>query len=85
MDMVYSLVVLGQGVAAVILLSRLGSAPRRIAPLAPVLASPPLPVSVVIPTLNEAQRLPLCLAGLQNQPVAEIVVVDSRSTDGTPE
>ncbi len=85
MDMVYGLVLLGQGAAAAILLSRLGSAPRRIPPLAPVLESPPLPVSVVIPTLNEAQRLPRCLEGLRQQPAAEILVVDSRSTDGTPE
>ncbi|MFQ3679999.1 MAG: glycosyltransferase family 2 protein [Pseudanabaenaceae cyanobacterium] len=74
----------GQGVATAILLSRLGSAPRRIAPLTPVVDSPPLPVSVVIPTLNEAQRLPRGLEGLRHQAAAEILVVDSRSTDGTP-
>ncbi|NJK60788.1 MAG: hypothetical protein HC918_11820, partial [Oscillatoriales cyanobacterium SM2_1_8] len=63
MDVIYGLLLLGQGAAAAILLSRLGSAPRRIVPLAPVLDSPSLPVSVVIPTLNEAQRLPCVWRG----------------------
>ncbi len=42
-------------------------------------------VSVVIPTLNEAARISPCLAGLEQQgaPLKEILVVDSRSTDGT--
>ncbi|MEM8613261.1 MAG: glycosyltransferase family 2 protein, partial [Cyanobacteria bacterium P01_H01_bin.105] len=39
----------------------------------------------VVPTLNEAERIAPCLAGLAHQTaeVREIVVVDSRSTDGT--
>ncbi|MGK7891543.1 MAG: glycosyltransferase family 2 protein [Leptolyngbyaceae cyanobacterium] len=49
--------------------------------------SPPLApkVSVVVPTLNEAHRIGPCLAGLSQQgpEVVEILVVDSRSTDGT--
>ncbi len=42
-------------------------------------------VSVIVPTLNEAERIGACLSGLQQQgsEVAEIVVVDSRSTDQT--
>jgi len=42
-------------------------------------------VSVVVPTLNEAHRVTPCLMGLsaQGADVGEIVVVDSRSTDGT--
>jgi glycosyltransferase involved in cell wall biosynthesis len=40
-----------------------------------------LPISVVIPVLNEAQNLPACLASVQW--ADEIVVVDSHSTDGT--
>lgn len=42
-------------------------------------------VSVVVPTLNEAHRVTPCLEGLSEQgfEVREIVVVDSRSTDGT--
>lgn len=42
-------------------------------------------VSVVVAALNEARRIGPCLAGLmaQGPEVAEILVVDSRSTDGT--
>jgi dolichol-phosphate mannosyltransferase len=48
----------------------------------------PLPgeqVSVLVPVLNERDRLGPCLAGLIAQPgeVAEILVVDGGSTDGT--
>jgi dolichol-phosphate mannosyltransferase len=44
-------------------------------------------VSAIIPTLNEAARLQPCLEGLsrQRQPLTEIIVVDSGSTDGTRE
>ena len=56
--------------------------------------SPPHPgpiadttVSVIVPTLNEVSRLQPCLDGLSRQlePLAEIIVVDSGSTDGTSE
>jgi dolichol-phosphate mannosyltransferase len=42
-------------------------------------------VSIIIPTRNEADRLEPCLAALsrQHQPLMEIIVVDSESTDGT--
>ena len=42
-------------------------------------------LSVIVPTLNEAKRLPALLAGVaaQDGPV-EIIVVDGGSTDGTP-
>jgi glycosyltransferase involved in cell wall biosynthesis len=42
-------------------------------------------VSVVIPTHNEAQSIGLVLADLPAELVTEVVVVDSNSTDGTPE
>lgn len=70
-----------------ILLSRLMQGPFRRPPLAP--APPNLDllgtVSVVVPTLNEADRIRPCLEGLirQGYEVREILVVDSRSTDGT--
>ncbi|HSM82946.1 MAG TPA: glycosyltransferase family 2 protein [Nodosilinea sp.] len=70
-----------------VLLSRLVQGPFRRPPLQP--AQPNLDqlgtVSVVIPTLNEANRLRPCLEGLTHQgyEVREILVVDSRSTDGT--
>jgi glycosyltransferase involved in cell wall biosynthesis len=42
-------------------------------------------VSVVIPTRNEASALPHVLADLPASLVNEVLVVDSNSTDGTPE
>ncbi|MEB3355738.1 MAG: glycosyltransferase family 2 protein [Synechococcales bacterium] len=73
--------------AIALLLSRLFQGPGRLPPLTP---QPPHPdligsVSVVVPTLNEAQRISPCLAGLtrQSYEVREITVVDSRSEDGT--
>jgi dolichol-phosphate mannosyltransferase len=70
-----------------VLLSRLLLGPFRRPPLAS--QSPTLrqlgTVSIVVPTLNEAQRIRPCLDGLTRQgyEVREILVVDSRSTDGT--
>ncbi|MEB3160662.1 MAG: glycosyltransferase family 2 protein [Synechocystis sp.] len=76
-----------QGVAIFILLSRLLKGARRRSPLTPLFLPEESPrnVSVVIPTLNEAVRISPCLAGLAQQgpPLKEILVVDSRSTDGT--
>ncbi len=42
-------------------------------------------IGVVLPTLNEARRVGPCLDGLlaQGPAVAEIIVVDTGSTDGT--
>ena len=44
-------------------------------------------VSIVVPTLNEAERIGPTLAGLSRQSyeVREIIVVDSNSQDGTPD
>jgi glycosyltransferase involved in cell wall biosynthesis len=42
-----------------------------------------VPVTVVIPTLNEADRLPACLASVAW--AADVIVVDAGSTDGTVE
>jgi glycosyltransferase involved in cell wall biosynthesis len=42
-------------------------------------------VSVVIPTHNEAQAIGLVLADLPADIVTEVLVVDSNSTDGTPD
>lgn len=42
-------------------------------------------VSVVIPARDEAARLGPCLAALRGASVAEVLVVDDRSTDGTAE
>lgn len=75
--------------AIAILLSRLLQGPRRYPPLQPKAATPDLfgQVSIVVPTLNEAARITPCLTGLSRQSyeVREILVVDSRSQDGTVE
>jgi len=42
-------------------------------------------VSVIIPTHNEAQAIERVLADLPSNLVTEVIVVDSNSTDGTPE
>jgi len=44
-------------------------------------------LSVIIPTKNEAKLLPLCLRSLARQRTKipyEIIIVDTKSTDGTP-
>ncbi|MEO0759350.1 MAG: 2'-O-glycosyltransferase CruG [Cyanobacteria bacterium J06648_16] len=73
--------------ATFLLLSRLLRGARRQRPIPPRKAAPNQTgsVSVVVPTLNEAHRIGPCLVGLSQQgpEVREIVVVDSRSTDGT--
>src|SRR5215471_6661834 len=42
-------------------------------------------VSVVIPTQNEAQAIACVLADLPSNLITEVIVVDSSSSDGTPE
>src|SRR5881398_2413443 len=42
-----------------------------------------LPISVIIPVRNEARNLPRCLDSLRD--VAEVLVIDSQSTDATCE
>ncbi|PZO15113.1 MAG: glycosyl transferase [Leptolyngbya foveolarum] len=72
-----------------ILLSRLVQGASRQPPISPRSSAPHQvnSVSVVVPTLNEAHRVTPCLQGLSQQgnEVREIIVVDSHSTDGTPE
>ena len=80
---------LSQTVATAILLSRLLKGATRRSPLLPRRADPSLigKVSVVVPTLNEAARISPCLSGLSHQSyeLREVIVVDSNSTDGTPD
>lgn len=70
-----------------LLLARLLQGPGRLPPLAPQAAIPDLlgRVSVVVPTLNEAERIAPCLTGLtrQSYELREVLVVDSHSQDGT--
>ena len=73
--------------AVALLLSRLMRGPFRRGPLQPAASSKDLlgAVSVIVPTLNEADRIQPCLDGLSRQgdEVREVLVVDSHSTDGT--
>jgi hypothetical protein len=62
---------------------RVFSAPRRRVQTLEPLPAPPR-VAAVIPVLNEAAALPGVLAEFPPGTVAEIVVVDGGSTDGTP-
>ncbi|MBE9048332.1 glycosyltransferase [Pleurocapsales cyanobacterium LEGE 10410] len=82
-------ILLSQLVATAILLSRLLKGATRRSPLLPQPANPSLigKVSVVVPTLNEAERITPCLEGLSRQSyeLREAIVVDSNSQDGTRE
>lgn len=83
------LILLCQGSATLILLSRLSKGAVRRPPLLPENVTPEMvgKVSVVVPTLNEVDRIGPCLAGLHQQTseVREILIVDSQSQDGTRE
>jgi len=75
--------------ATLILLSRLLKGAKRLPPITPQSTTPEQlgTVSIVVPTLNEASRIAPCLKGLSQQgyEVREILVVDSHSSDGTPD
>jgi dolichol-phosphate mannosyltransferase len=79
---------IAQAAGLLVLLHRLWPGRSRRPPV-DCLASPitDTTVSVVVATLDEADRIAPCLSGLRDQrePVVEILVVDSRSTDGTRE
>jgi dolichol-phosphate mannosyltransferase len=83
------LIFLFQGSATLILLSRLSKGAVRRPPLLPEKVTPEMvgKVSVVVPTLNEVDRIGPCLTGLHQQTseVREILIVDSQSQDGTRE
>ncbi len=69
-----------------LLLARLAPARTRRPPVQPDVAPRrDTTVSVIVATLNEAERIQPCLDGLMAQvdPLLEILVVDSRSSDGT--
>lgn len=74
-----------QGMAAIVLLWRLLPGIRRAPAVAPADAMEDTSVTVLVPTLNEAERLTPCLRGLRRQgpPLLEVIIVDSGSTDGT--
>ncbi|MDQ8160917.1 MAG: glycosyltransferase family 2 protein, partial [Gemmatimonadota bacterium] len=71
-----------------LLLARLMPGRTRRPPIAPRLSPrTDTTVTVVVATLNEAKRIGPCLEGLmaQTEPMLEVLIVDSRSTDGTRE
>ena len=74
-----------QTLALLVLLARLLPGRHRRPPEPPAHDGPAASVTVVVATLNEARRIGPCLAGLRAQgaELAEVLVVDSRSTDGT--
>lgn len=84
-----SVFLIAQGAAAAIVLSRIIKGARRNAPLLPQKPQPQNlgKVTVVVPTLNEVDRIQPCLEGLtrQSYEVREILFVDSQSQDGTRE
>ena len=77
-----------QGIATLILLSRLLPGAMRRSSLQPQPCNRSFSgkVSGIIPTLNEAARIKPCLRGLslQGEELGEIIVVDSHSQDETP-
>jgi dolichol-phosphate mannosyltransferase len=75
---------LAQLVAAAAVVRRLARGRRRHARLRAGVPSPGASVSVVVPARDEARRLRACVEPLVADPdVAEVVVVDDRSGDGT--
>lgn len=56
---------------------------REISDAQPATAVVKLPVSVIVAARNEAHNLPRCLEALRD--VGEVYVIDSQSTDATPE
>src|SRR5213592_3994940 len=78
--------VAAQSLALLVLALRLWPGRTRRAPVPPHRGEiVDTTVTVIVPTLNEAERIAPCLAGLcaQGRPLLEVLVVDSRSTDGT--
>ncbi len=75
-----------QVVLLLVLLARLMPGRTRRPPVQPRLTPRrDTTVTVIVATLNEAHRIQPCLDGLlaQTDPLLEVLVVDSRSTDGT--
>lgn len=73
-----------QVAAATVVLARLARGRDRRSPLSAGVPPPAVAVSVVVPARDEAARIGPCLEGLTGDPdVAEVVVVDDRSSDAT--
>jgi dolichol-phosphate mannosyltransferase len=84
----FGLIVGAQVAALIVVLSRLAGARRRSPPVVPMPEGlTGTTVSVLVPTYNEVARVGPCLEGLRRQgpPLAEVIVIDSGSKDGTIE
>ena len=84
--MLIILLAVAQAAALAVLLWRLLPGIRREPPVPPATTGrEDTTVSVLVPTLNERQRLAPCLESLARQgaPLHEVIVIDSDSTDGT--
>jgi len=81
-----AVVVAAQAIALVALVARLRGGRKRSPAVAPVeFGLEDTTVSVLLPTLNEGQRVGPCLEGLTRQraPLTEILAIDSGSSDDT--
>jgi dolichol-phosphate mannosyltransferase len=73
-----------QALAGGVVMARLARGRRRRAPLAASVAPPGTTISAVVPARDEAARIGPCLEGLlADRDLAEVLVVDDGSTDGT--
>lgn len=80
------LLLLGQTAALVVLLARLAPGRTRRPPVPPLTAGGPVGgLTILLPAYNEAARIRPCLEGLlaQGPAVERILVIESRSADGT--
>ena len=89
-EAIVAIALFSQAPATLILLARLSKGATRHPPLIKLETIPEDlcgKVSIVVPTLNEVDRIAPCLQGLTSQSdvVREIIVVDSNSQDGTQE
>lgn len=86
--MILAALFLAQAIAFAVVLRRLGQGRTRLPPVAPrpdgIVEGE---VTALVPSYNEAARIGPCLTGLsaQGSPLVRVLVIDSCSTDGTPE
>src|SRR5262245_2147674 len=86
MPVILAALLLVQVTALLVVMWRLAPGRTRRPPETPVLTPHgATTVSVIVATLNEAHRIQPCLDGLMAQvdPLLEVLIVDSRSSDGT--
>lgn len=82
-----ALLLAAEAVALLLLVLRLLPGRHRLPPVPSSAPRGDTTVTVIVATLNEADGIAACLEGLraQREPLLEVLVVDSNSTDGTRE